>query len=420
MSLPFSRQCNPVTWWRVGTKSSRPGCTVTGGGRTAYAGAVEVSITGAQRITKTHYSLGGQLAALRVVSSSANVLYYLHGDHLGSVSLVTCGNTGGCNGTPYQGAVSRQMYSPYGTVRWSQGAPPTDIGFTGQRADATGLMFYQARYYSASLGRFLSADSIVPSPANPQSLNRYAYVLNSPLRYTDPTGHYWCPAGSIHCIEDSPPPRTRGAGTFLLRIQALISEIEQTVSVIENAAQQFGYKSGIPRYETNLDGWKMTQPLRNLLYDIQFEIGHKQGVRFGESPWLVTSNGLRHYSEDGNSWIEMGTCPPHIAQGTRASRISSSYNGVAVQTEIRQTSAATIESLGRLNIQSGAELAFSGKFPGVEGRDVYYMHLNATYHGDRVAALTVAAGVVILGPKAWAAIPVILERFARVSPAFGQ
>ncbi len=39
------------------------------------------------------------------------------------------------------------------------------------------------------LGRCLSPDSIVPNAANPQSLNRYAYVGNNPLRYTDPTGH---------------------------------------------------------------------------------------------------------------------------------------------------------------------------------------------------------------------------------------
>jgi hypothetical protein len=36
----------------------------------------------------------------------------------------------------------------------------------------------------------LSADTIVPSPGNPQSLNRYAYTLNNPVKYTDPTGHY--------------------------------------------------------------------------------------------------------------------------------------------------------------------------------------------------------------------------------------
>jgi len=52
-----------------------------------------------------------------------------------------------------------------------------------------GLYFYEARYYDAALGRFISADTIVPDPNNPQSLNRYSYVLNNPLRYTDPTGN---------------------------------------------------------------------------------------------------------------------------------------------------------------------------------------------------------------------------------------
>jgi hypothetical protein len=41
------------------------------------------------------------------------------------------------------------------------------------------------------LGRFLSADTIVPSPGNPQAWNRYAYTFNNPLKYTDPSGH--CP-----------------------------------------------------------------------------------------------------------------------------------------------------------------------------------------------------------------------------------
>ncbi|MCP4252170.1 MAG: hypothetical protein GY775_01960, partial [Candidatus Scalindua sp.] len=39
------------------------------------------------------------------------------------------------------------------------------------------------------LGRFISADPIVPDPTNPQALNRYSYVLNNPLKYTDPSGH---------------------------------------------------------------------------------------------------------------------------------------------------------------------------------------------------------------------------------------
>jgi hypothetical protein len=40
-----------------------------------------------------------------------------------------------------------------------------------------------------SVGRFASADTIVPDPTNPQSYNRYSYVLNNPLNLADPTGH---------------------------------------------------------------------------------------------------------------------------------------------------------------------------------------------------------------------------------------
>ncbi len=44
-------------------------------------------------------------------------------------------------------------------------------------------------YNRSYLNRWLSADTIVPDPANPQSLNRYSYVHNNPLRYIDPSGH---------------------------------------------------------------------------------------------------------------------------------------------------------------------------------------------------------------------------------------
>jgi hypothetical protein len=50
-------------------------------------------------------------------------------------------------------------------------------------------MQFGARFYLPRIGRFASADSIVPSFANPQALNRYAFVLNNPLKYTDPSGH---------------------------------------------------------------------------------------------------------------------------------------------------------------------------------------------------------------------------------------
>ena len=85
--------------------------------------------------------------------------------------------------------VGKIAYFPFGSTRSTIGTLDTKKLFTGQRLDDTGLYFYNARYYDATIGRFISPDSIIPNPANPQSLNRYSYCLNNPLRYTDPSGH---------------------------------------------------------------------------------------------------------------------------------------------------------------------------------------------------------------------------------------
>jgi len=113
-------------------------------------------------------------------SSLAFTPTYLLSDHLGSTSLTT--NASG-------GLISEMKYKAWGEVRSSTGTTPTDYTYTGQYSHTAdfGLMFYNARWYDPSLGRFAQADSIVPGGV--QGLDRYAYVNNNPLRYTDPTGH---------------------------------------------------------------------------------------------------------------------------------------------------------------------------------------------------------------------------------------
>ncbi len=82
-------------------------------------------------------------------------------------------------------------YKAYGETRYTWGATPTNRRFTGQLEEGTiGLYDYGARFYDPLLGRFISADPIVPRPGDPQNLNRYSYVRNNPLRYIDPTGYY--------------------------------------------------------------------------------------------------------------------------------------------------------------------------------------------------------------------------------------
>ena len=109
-------------------------------------------------------------------------LYFLHTDHLGSTTLLT---------DQSQQVVARLGYRPYGDTRYAMGALPTDRRYTGQRWESFGLYDYRARYYSPSLGRFVSPDAIVPDPGSPYLLNRYAYSKNNPLLYSDPSGH--CP-----------------------------------------------------------------------------------------------------------------------------------------------------------------------------------------------------------------------------------
>jgi RHS repeat-associated protein len=102
-------------------------------------------------------------------------------------------------------------YYAFGGTRYTWGSTPTTYRYTGQRQEAAlggadGLYFYGARWYDSYLGRFLSADTMVPSPGNPQSLNRYSYVLNNALKYVDPTGHKEaCGAYGESCNEPPPP-----------------------------------------------------------------------------------------------------------------------------------------------------------------------------------------------------------------------
>ena len=134
------------------------------------------------RSRRDYYSFGGAAVAMKegVTAPAPRTLTYLHGDHLGSASLAT--NASGAK-------VSEQRFKPYGELRWSSAAAmPTDFGFTGQRTGSYGTIFMSAREYLPSLGRFLSADNLLPGAANGQTFSRSGGIPNSLRRARIPSG----------------------------------------------------------------------------------------------------------------------------------------------------------------------------------------------------------------------------------------
>lgn len=132
---------------------------------------------------KTQYYYAGPLLIAR---KDASGKYWYHQDHLGSTRLIT-DHTGS--------VVARYDYNAFGTAMNMSGTGTTDIQFSGHRTDdANNLTYMNARYYDSDLGRFISADSVIPNIFNPQALNAYSYVYNNPISNIDPTGHQ--PEGS--------------------------------------------------------------------------------------------------------------------------------------------------------------------------------------------------------------------------------
>ncbi len=129
----------------------------------------------------TKYIFAGEQ---RIANIKGAETYYYHTDHLQSSNIVT-----DKNGTK----VEDIYYYPYGEIRTDTGTLSVRHKFTGHEYDAeTGLIYMGARYYDPKLARFISADTIVPMPFYPQTLNRYSYAINNPIVLRELDGHcFW-------------------------------------------------------------------------------------------------------------------------------------------------------------------------------------------------------------------------------------
>lgn len=152
---------------------------------TLYAGNLYEQVITSGQIEHRYkvFAAGLQIAQVTKVEVAGAVTdsntEYIHADHLGSATAVTDSS----------GALqSARTYGPYGDTTANLASSDIRAGFTGHEHDADlGLINMRGRLYDPAIGRFLQADPIVQS-RNPRASNRYAYVLNNPLSWTDPSG----------------------------------------------------------------------------------------------------------------------------------------------------------------------------------------------------------------------------------------
>lgn len=143
----------------------------------------QTTFPGGSKESRHHIYAGAQvIGELVLTSTGVKTTRYFHSDQLGSIDVVTndLGNV-----------VARYEYQPFGSRTVIQGdANSTKHGFTGhEHLTNVGLIHMNGRVYDPVIARFLSADPTIQFPGNLQSYNRYSYVMNNPLAFTDPSGY---------------------------------------------------------------------------------------------------------------------------------------------------------------------------------------------------------------------------------------
>jgi RHS repeat-associated protein len=145
-----------------------------------YGPAGKTAIMNGQTLVKAFVNLpGGGMAIYN--SSSGSPAYYRHADWLGSARLTS---------TAARGVYSDLAYAPFGEQYTTTGT--ADPSFTGQNADTVSTLYdFPFREHSPTQGRWISPDPAgmaAVNPMNPQTWNRYAYVMDDPLLFFDPLG----------------------------------------------------------------------------------------------------------------------------------------------------------------------------------------------------------------------------------------
>jgi RHS repeat-associated protein len=276
------------------------------------------------------YNGGGQLVAeYSTQQSSTPQVSYLTQDHLGSPRIIT-DNVGK--------VIARKDFNAFGDETASAqrtellGYKPEEIrqDYTGyQKDDESGLEFAQARYYNNKHGRFTSVDPLTASASttDPQTLNRYSYVMNSPYKFTDSLGLL---------AEGGTPSLTSKIANYLETGRKGSELSDDDIALVE-----FHIANGSAQYYTAVNSLENATMLGNSTLSNAVDLALKNLETYVQGN-IIESNAhtvgtaLKNILKKGNA----------VAQAIASAIINS---GIEIQTTTSTTAQTTVASVADLN-----------------------------------------------------------------------
>ncbi len=230
---------------------------------TNYVGGIYEEVTLNGETQKIHYVGDMALFISKGTNTSATYGYeYQHRDHVGSIVALSKGTVTSALDVQWQanGAWGERRYQQWNGPLDNMLIPTsTARGFTDhEHLDSVGLIHMNGRVYDPELGRFMSADPFVQAPYNTQSYNRYSYVFNNPLSFTDPSGYQTC--------GDPGPTAPGGITTPCGKTAEELKREQQDVEDRRNAM----WNSYVETLKFNHDQWQgsFNQQINSGLFDV--------------------------------------------------------------------------------------------------------------------------------------------------------
>lgn len=221
-------------------------------------------------------------------------LHYIHKDHLGSWTTIT--DAGGQ-------VIAEQSFDAWGNMRdpetWScdyNNTPMFDRGFTGhEHLHMFGLINMNGRVYDPVMSTFLSPDNYIQAPDNSQNFNRYAYCLNNPLKYTDPSGWQMVPG-----LLRKPETRTYTPPGPLVQVQSdlnwwltMAGGDMLSGGLFSSTALAFGTTSYFLNFPNTEAGYDFQKTISPVAFKLNYGFGSRNHIGLDVSLGLPGLNSYR-------------------------------------------------------------------------------------------------------------------------------